>query len=137
MEYNNVANLSDARRKKQGKPPRSLWDKWLDTPRESWEYEYGPWMWKNSPWAKDAEKSDEFAVSLENVCTDMATHGDEEPTLKFAVEEAKYVLSTFFEGGHFNAEDYNSNDPEIRKWAREEVKHLRAFIRKYEKHVSS
>lgn len=136
MEKNNVVNLSDARRKKQGKPPRSRWDAWLDTPKEQWEHEYGPWMWKNAPWAEDV-KSEEFAVSLENVCTDMADHGNEEPTLKFAVEEAKYVLSTFFESGHFNADAYNSNDPEIRKWAREEVKHLRAFIRKYEKHVSS
>lgn len=95
------------------KTARPWWDAWLDTPKEQWEHEYGPWMWKNAPWAEDV-KSEELAVSLENVCTDMADSGDGLPTLEFALQEARYVLSTFGEVGHGNGDSYY-DDAEIRK----------------------
>src|SRR5690606_16014381 len=86
-------------------------------------------MWKNAPWAEDV-KSDELAVSLENVCTDMADAGDGLPTLEFALREARYVLSTFGEGGHGNGDAYFYDDEQSR-WALAEIRKLESFIDKW------
>jgi hypothetical protein len=76
---------------------------------------------------------DELTYTLENVSAD-----DKRPLDSYSVEEviaeAEYVLSTFFEPGHYNGDAYSGEfeDGEYtQKWARGEVRKLKALIAKY------
>jgi hypothetical protein len=53
------------------------------------------------------------------------------PTLKEAVSEAEFALSTYFEPGHACYEELKSKDRDVKKEARTQVRKLKAFIRKY------
>lgn len=81
---------------------------------------------------KDALKSNELAISLENISTD-DNKAISDYTLQEVLAEARYVLSCFFESGHVNNEWLNSDDKEERMDARKEVKTLKLFIKKYER----
>ena len=76
---------------------------------------------------------DELASTLRNISEDdrkqISDYSDAE-----IVHEAKYVLSTFFEGGHINNDSLTGemeHDECNAAWARREVKKLRSLIRKY------
>lgn len=51
---------------------------------------------------------------------------------EFALEEAKYVLSTFSEGGHANYEWLHEGDPKSRKEAKKEFNDLKRYIKRLE-----
>ena len=73
----------------------------------------------------------ELAESLENIATD---DGRTVSDLSQAevVAEARYVLSTFREGGHANNEDLSGdNGDESMADAKSQVRLLNRFIRKY------
>jgi hypothetical protein len=83
-------------------------------------------------WA-DVVEIDELIYTLENVSNDL-----KRPLESFSVaevvEEAEYVLSTFFEAGHYNGDAYSGEFEDgqyTQKWARGEVRKLRALIRKH------
>jgi hypothetical protein len=77
--------------------------------------------------------SNELGINLENwLCDDLTMHDITDLTPKQIVDEAKYVLSTFFESGHSNNDILNGEFPEDRKYAKKEVKALKAFIKKYD-----
>ena len=73
----------------------------------------------------------ELAESLENIAHDDGREvGD--LTQAEVVAEARYVLSTFHEGGHANNEDLcGDNGDESRRDASRQVRMLNRFIRKY------
>ena len=72
----------------------------------------------------------ELAESLHNIsCDDGIKITDY--TKYEILSEADYVLSTFFEGGHWNNEDLNSEVPELRNIALKQVNQLKYFIKKY------
>ena len=83
----------------------------------------------------DAFKSDELKQQLEDVIAvdDKVDVGDiPDATI---LQEAHYVLGKFTgESGGFEQEaDFNGdNGPELKTWARKNVKSLRAFIKKYD-----
>ena len=75
----------------------------------------------------------ELAYDLENI-----SHSDkkeiEDYTDEEILHEAKYVLGLFINPNetHWNAEDLRGeNGPEQQKWARAEVRKLKALIKKY------
>jgi len=83
---------------------------------------------------KAALDIDELAYGLEIISSD-----DKKPVEDYTqaeiVEEARYVLEKFHDelGGHWNNEDLRGeNGPAQQKWARGEVRKLKAFIKKYE-----
>ena len=77
--------------------------------------------------------SNELGINLENwLCDDLTMHDITDLTPKQIVDEAKYVLSTFFESGHSNNDILNCEFSEDRKYAKKEVKALKAFIKKYD-----
>jgi hypothetical protein len=80
---------------------------------------------------RDAFKSYELWFSMQNISTD---DGKEikDYTPQEIIAEARYVLSCFYEGGHLNNEWLNSDIKEDRKNAQQEVRALKAFIKKYE-----
>lgn len=87
-------------------------------------------------WA-DALDINELAVTLENISAD-----DKRPLESYSIQEivaeAKYVLSTFFEPGHINGDTYAGEyeqDACNQAWARQEVRKLKAFIKKYSKEI--
>jgi hypothetical protein len=76
---------------------------------------------------------DELTVSLENISTD-----DKKEIKSYSitevVKEAEYVLGLFQDaiGAHWNYEDLQGeNGIEQQKWAKGEVKKLKALITKY------
>lgn len=78
--------------------------------------------------------SNELSINLENwLCDDLTMHDITDLTPQQIVDEAKYVLSTFFEIGHVNNDALNSEFDFDRQDARKEIKSLKAFIRKYDK----
>jgi hypothetical protein len=83
------------------------------------------------PFLKDALKSLELYYSLQNISTD---DGKEikDYTPQEVIAEARYVLSCFYEGGHLNNEWLNSDNKDERRDALNEVKALKAFIKKHE-----
>ena len=81
---------------------------------------------------KDAFKSDELYISLETIATDDGKD-IKDYTLQEVLNEARYVLSCFYEGGHCNNDWLNSDDKNERKGALKEVKALKSFINKYER----
>lgn len=83
---------------------------------------------------KAALAIDELASTLNNISED--DHKDiHDYTDAEIVHEAKYVLSTFHEGGHMNNDALigeMEHDTCNAAWARREVKKLRALIAKYD-----
>lgn len=82
---------------------------------------------------KAAGKIGELAYTLDNISSDdgkeWADYTDAE-----IVNEAEYVLHTFFEDGHYNGQALSGDleDGEYdQKWARGEVRKLKALIKKY------
>lgn len=116
------------------KPENFEWDQWLDRPHK-WRWPPGPLFWKNAPWAVDVTSS-ELEMALENLCRQLGPIGAREMTLGMAVQEAKHVLSTFFESGNMNYDIYHSGDPDEQEWARWEIQELRKFIEMYENYVA-
>ena len=52
----------------------------------------------------------------------------------FIIEEARYVLSNYYEEGHVNNEMLSGEDgPEEKKRAQREVRQLKRFLKKYDK----
>jgi len=85
----------------------------------------------NTNFFKDAFKSEELSISLDNISTDDGKE-IEDYTPQEIIAEARYVLSCFYEGGHLNNEWLNSDIKEDRKNAQQEVRALKSFIKKYE-----
>jgi hypothetical protein len=79
---------------------------------------------------EEAKKIHELGVSLENISND---DGKEitDYTQAEIVDEARYVLSTFFEGGHCNNDDLTGKDKELRSSAKRQVAQLKRLIKKY------
>jgi hypothetical protein len=82
---------------------------------------------------KSAMAISELAYDLDNISTDdkkkIEDYSDEE-----ILREARYVLGLFTDPDetHWNAEDLRGdNGAEQQKWARGEVRMLKAFIKKY------
>jgi hypothetical protein len=80
---------------------------------------------------KSALAIDELANNLKQIAQD-----DKKEVTQYTdaeiVHEAKYILSCFHEDGHMNNEDLmGDNGPEQQKWARSEVRKLKAFIKKF------
>lgn len=90
---------------------------------------------QESKFYQDAKNcSNELNINLENwLCDDLSLHDITDLTPKQIIDEAKYVLSTFFEIGHANNDALNSEFDFDRQDARKEIKSLKAFIRKYDK----
>jgi hypothetical protein len=80
----------------------------------------------------DCWSSGELSINIENWLCD-ANIKLHNLTPEQIVDEAKYVLSTFFESGHSNNDILNCEFPEDRKYAKKEVKALKTFIKKYDK----
>ena len=87
---------------------------------------------------KSALAIGELAYSLENISTDdrkeISDYTDSE-----IVNEAAYVLSLFIDPNetHWNAEDLRGENGDIQqKWARDEVRKLKAFIKKFKTPVT-
>lgn len=81
---------------------------------------------------KDALKSNELAISLENISTD-DNKAISDYTLKEVLAECRYVLSCFYESGHVNYDWLNSDDKNQKREALKEIKALKSFIKKYER----
>jgi len=82
---------------------------------------------------------DELMVTLENISAD-----DKRPIEDYKVQEvvseAEYVLSTFFEPGHYNGDAYSGELEDGRytqEWARGEVRKLKSLIRRYQTKVEA
>jgi hypothetical protein len=90
-----------------------------------------PRISKIPTYIKDALKINELAIDLENISTDDKKKITDY-SIKEIVNEAKYVLSCYNEGGHSLNEDLESEDVELRKRARKEVKQLEKYIQKYQ-----
>ena len=76
---------------------------------------------------------DELANDLENISTDDRKQIDDYTDVEI-VKEAKHVLGLFEDESnpHWNNQDLRGeNGPEQQKWARGEVRKLKAFIKKY------
>lgn len=82
---------------------------------------------------KAALAIEELSYTLDNISTD-DRKAVEDYTDAEILHEAKYVLGLFIDPteSHFNAEDYRGeNGHERKKWARGQVRKLKAFIKKY------
>ena len=82
---------------------------------------------------KAAMSIDELAYDLENISTDDKKK-IEDYTDSEIINEAKHVLGLFVDPleSHWNREDFcGENGPEKQKWARGEVRKLKAFINKF------
>ena len=80
---------------------------------------------------KSALAIDELANNLKQIAQDDKKEVTQY-TVAEIVHEAKYILSCFHEDGHMNNEDLiGDNGPEQQKWARSEVRKLKAFIKKF------
>ena len=51
---------------------------------------------------------------------------------KLLIDEAKYVLETYYEDGHARNEDLTEGRKEVQKECREEIKQIRKWIKKWE-----
>ena len=76
----------------------------------------------------------ELAYTLENI-----SHDDRKEISDYTdaeiLHEAAYVLSLFVDPSetHWNAEDYRGENGDIQqKWARDQVRQLKAFIKKFQ-----
>ena len=80
---------------------------------------------------KSAMSIDELANTLQQISQDDKKEINDYTDAQI-VHEAKYVLSCYHESGHLNNEDYiGENGEEFQKDARDQVKKLNAFIKKF------
>jgi hypothetical protein len=80
---------------------------------------------------KSAMSIDELANNLQQISQDDKKEINDYTDAQI-VHEAKYVLSCYHESGHLNNEDYTGeNGEEFQKDARDQVKKLNAFIKKF------
>jgi hypothetical protein len=82
---------------------------------------------------KSAMSISELAYTLDNISTDDKKKVEDYTDAEI-LHEAKYVLGLFTNPheSHWNAEDLRGeNGPEQQKWAKAEVRKLKAFIKKY------
>ncbi len=79
---------------------------------------------------KDALKIDELNYDLQNISSS-DNKEVEEYTQKEVIDEAEYVLSCFYEGGHSLNEDLNSENKKIKEEAEKQTKQLKKYIDKY------
>ena len=80
---------------------------------------------------KDALSICELSGSLERISSD-DNREIESYTQQEILDEAKWVLSEFFEGGHSSNDALNGESGiEAKKEAQKEVRYLKAFIKKY------
>ncbi|RNB59421.1 hypothetical protein EDM57_04575 [Brevibacillus gelatini] len=79
----------------------------------------------------------ELYAVFENALADGLFESYEDITKEFAVEEAKYIISCFNEGGHRLNELLTSDDPLERKEAREELNELKSYVAKFSKRQRS
>lgn len=81
-----------------------------------------------------AMKINELAYSLTNISTDdkreLESYSDDE-----ILDEAEYVLSTFFEANHINNDDLTNrfDDKEAQREARKQLKALQKLVAQYRK----
>jgi len=80
---------------------------------------------------KDAINISELQYDLKNISSD-DNKAIEEYTRKEIVNEAKYVLSLYNEGGTLANEDLYCDDKKVRKEAANQVKQLKQYIKKYQ-----
>ena len=80
---------------------------------------------------KDAINISELQYDLKNISSD-DNKAIEEYTRKEIVNEAKYVLSLYNEGGTLANEDLYSDNQKIRKEAESQIKQLKQYIKKYQ-----
>ena len=79
----------------------------------------------------DALKISEMDFAFECICPADGKE-PEDYTDEELVNEAEYRLFTYFESGHVNNDDMRlGSEPYCRKLAREDIRKLRAFIKKY------
>lgn len=76
----------------------------------------------------------ELELSLENISQDdgceISDYSERE-----LLDETRYVLSTFTEGGHINNDEmmgHDEDDPERRKEMRRQFRAMQRFVKKYE-----
>ena len=82
---------------------------------------------------RDAEKSHELKVSLENIAQDDGVRV-EDYTAEEVVAEAEYVLSLFYEGGTVSSEMLSGeHGQDEQRQAKKEVSALKRFIKKYKR----
>lgn len=80
-----------------------------------------------------ARKIEELDFDLNNIIED--SNGSkqlEDFTQQELLEEAKYILGKFTDGGTTYNDSLNSDDAEERKNAKKQVRQLRNYIKKYE-----
>jgi len=82
-----------------------------------------------TPYLKAALKIGELEYTLQNISAD-DSRDIESYTQEEVVHEAEYVLSCFLEDGHINNDWLNGDDGDPAE-ARQQVKALRVFIKKY------
>ena len=85
---------------------------------------------------KDAEAIPEMDLAFEMMCADEAEElnhpvSPEDWSDQKIVDEAEYRLSTYFDFDNSNCDMRLSKDPESRKFARTDIRMLKAFIKKY------
>lgn len=102
----------------------------LGVPKES----IFSYAWEKEAWAADAKRSSQLQERLNNWEKD----GKQALTLTIAIEEAKYALTKFDDVGRANYDLKNGEDSgrsqeaeDQKETARKEMRHIRAFIRKY------
>lgn len=78
-------------------------------------------------WIKDVPY--ELFMVFENVVADGVYDSMNDIPKKFALDEAKELLSTFMESGHSNNEWLNSDDEEDRQKALKQMNEIREYIR--------
>lgn len=82
---------------------------------------------------KAAQNIDELSYTLDNVCNDTKREITDLPDAEI-ISEAEYVLSCFYEPGHINGDALSGqveDGPYDQKWARGEVRKLKALIKKF------
>jgi hypothetical protein len=86
---------------------------------------------KTAAYLRKANEIQELWVCLENISND-DKRDISSYSVKEVVDEAKYVLSTFFESGHMNNDSYiGEYGEDEHKWALSEVRKLKAFIKRF------
>ena len=85
----------------------------------------------NRPIVQDAIKIGELLFSLQNICDDNGIEIENAEDW-YIYDEAKYVLSTFYEDGHARNYWLTGDDGDANE-AKAEVRALKRFITKYRK----
>jgi|DEB0MinimDraft_3_1074331.scaffolds.fasta_scaffold104301_2 DNA primase len=82
---------------------------------------------------KAASKINELSYTLDNISADDGKEWDDYTDAEI-VDEAEYVLHTFYEDGHYNGQALSGENEDgeyDQKWARGEVRKLKSLIKKY------